>query len=57
MNLRAQNFYMSLRPQKTFKHKTPTKKENLTQAQNFAEFKEKLWTQHQIFNEPKAPKT
>ena len=53
MNLRAQNFYEPATPKK-IKHKTPKKKEPRS-GPKISEFKEILWTQHQIFNEPKAP--
>ena len=55
MNLRAQSFYEP-ETQKKIRHKTPKKERASLRPQNFSEFKEILWTQHQMFNEPKAPK-
>ena len=46
MGVRAQNFY-ELETPKNHKHQAP--KENLRKWQVF-------WTQHQVFNEPKAPR-
>ena len=65
INVRAQRSYepkspkllWTWDPQKIIKHKTQTqKKRTPLRPQYFAEFKEHVWTQHQIFNEPKAPK-
>ena len=57
MNLRAQNLYEP-ETTKQFKDTTP-KKENL-RPKKISDFNLRkrtvLWTQHQVFNEPKAPK-
>ena len=55
VNLRAQNLYEPETPQKNmYKHRTPKQRESEISL-NLRKW-QVLWTQHQIFNEPKAPK-
>ena len=58
MNLRAQNLYEPETTKQIIKTRHQ-KKENL-RPKEFSDFnlrkRKVLWTQHQVFNEPKAPK-